>query len=290
MDSSNNLLDPLTSRELEILGLLAEGLSNREIAQKLVIAPGTVKWYNKQIYSKLNVHSREQAVEKSRSTGILPAQPAVPGDHPSLAAHNLPAQITSFVGRQREISEVKKLLAGSRLLTLSGPPGTGKTRLALQVASQVLHQFKDGVYFVELAPISDAQVAYFKDVLDANPDVRWTFCFIHAPPYFTLTSGEKDPGNFAKIETLLGNRPYTVFSAHTHIYDYEKRDGRDFITTSTSGGISIPRPGAIDHILWVTLDNEGPKIANLLMNGIMDKKGPPNDDDLMEIGLYRPRV
>ena len=157
MDGSDNLFDPLTSRELEILGLLAEGLSNREIAQKLVLAPGTVKWYNKQIYSKLNVHSREQAVEKSRLIGVLQAQPAVPGDHPPLVVHNLPAQITSFVGRQREITEVKNLLAGSRLLTLSGPPGTGKTRLALQVASQVLHQFEDGVYFVELAPISDPQ-------------------------------------------------------------------------------------------------------------------------------------
>ena len=155
MDGSDNMFDPLTSRELEILGLLAEGLSNREIAQKLVLAPGTVKWYNKQIYSKLNVHSREQAVEKSRLIGVLQAQPAVPGDHQPLVVHNLPAQITSFVGRQREITEVKNLLAGSRLLTLSGPPGTGKTRLALQVASQVLHHFEDGVYFVELAPISD---------------------------------------------------------------------------------------------------------------------------------------
>jgi predicted ATPase/class 3 adenylate cyclase len=69
--------------------------------------------------------------------------------------HNLPAQISSFIGRQREIAEVKRFLAVTRLLTLSGPPGTGKTRLALQVASQVLDQFEDGVYFVELAPISD---------------------------------------------------------------------------------------------------------------------------------------
>ena len=144
--------------------------------------------------------------------------------------------------------------------------------------------------WVGVINISDAQVAYFEEVLEANPDVRWTFCFMHAPPYFTLTSGEKDPGNFAKIETLLGNRPYTVFSAHTHIYDYEERNGHDFITTSTSGGISFPRPGAIDHIIWVTMDNEGPKIANLLLNGIMDKKGPPKDDALDEIGLYRPKA
>ena len=59
------LLDPLTEREVEILHLLADGLSNREIAQKLFLTLGTIKWYNKQIYSKLGVHSRTQAVSKA---------------------------------------------------------------------------------------------------------------------------------------------------------------------------------------------------------------------------------
>ena len=144
--------------------------------------------------------------------------------------------------------------------------------------------------WVGVINISDAQVAYFKDVLEANPDVRWTFCFMHAPPYFTLTSGEKDPGNFAKIEALMGDRPYTVYSAHTHVYDYDERNGRDFITTATSGGINFPRPGAIDHVIWVTMSYEGPKIANLLLSGIMDKQGPPKDDALEGIGLYKPKA
>ncbi|NIO69801.1 MAG: AAA family ATPase, partial [Anaerolineae bacterium] len=78
---------------------------------------------------------------------------------PQVAArkHNLPAQVTSFIGREREIGEVKQLLAATRLLTLTGPPGTGKTRLGLQVAAQVLDRFADGVFFVDLAPISDPQ-------------------------------------------------------------------------------------------------------------------------------------
>jgi hypothetical protein len=50
------------------------------------------------------------------------------------------------------------------------------------------------------------------------------------------------------------------------------------------------RPGAIDHLVWVTMTKDGPKIANLLMNDIMDKKGPPKDDALEEIGLYRPKA
>jgi non-specific serine/threonine protein kinase len=69
--------------------------------------------------------------------------------------HNLPAQLTSFVGRQREIEEVRHLLADSRLLTLTGAGGCGKTRLALQVASEVLDQFRDGVWVVDLAPLSE---------------------------------------------------------------------------------------------------------------------------------------
>ena len=50
------------------------------------------------------------------------------------------------------------------------------------------------------------------------------------------------------------------------------------------------RPGAIDHLVWVIMTKDGPKIANLLMNDIMDKKGPPKDDALEEIGLYRPKA
>jgi predicted ATPase/serine/threonine protein kinase len=68
---------------------------------------------------------------------------------------NLPAQLTSFVGRGSEISEIQRLLAGTRLLTLTGAGGCGKTRLALQVAAELLDQFRDGVWLVDLAPLSE---------------------------------------------------------------------------------------------------------------------------------------
>jgi predicted ATPase/class 3 adenylate cyclase len=71
---------------------------------------------------------------------------------------NLPPQLTSFVGRRREIDEVKGRLADTRLLTLTGPGGTGKTRLSIQVASEVLPKFEDGAFFVPLAPISDPEL------------------------------------------------------------------------------------------------------------------------------------
>jgi predicted ATPase/class 3 adenylate cyclase len=69
--------------------------------------------------------------------------------------NNLPFQATSFIGRERELAEVKRLLAGSRLMTLLGMGGLGKTRLSLQVAAEQIHDFPDGVWFLDLAPISD---------------------------------------------------------------------------------------------------------------------------------------
>ena len=68
---------------------------------------------------------------------------------------NLPGQRTSFVGREREVEEVTALLKETRLVTLTGPGGTGKTRLALKVAADQLDRFADGVFFVDLTPITD---------------------------------------------------------------------------------------------------------------------------------------
>ncbi len=69
--------------------------------------------------------------------------------------NNLPMQLTSFIGREHEIVEVKQELAEHRLVTLTGSGGTGKTRLSLQVAADVLDHFNHGVWFVELAPLVD---------------------------------------------------------------------------------------------------------------------------------------
>lgn len=74
------------------------------------------------------------------------------------APHNLPVQMTSFVGREREVAEGMRLLAGTRLLTLIGPGGAGKTRLALEVAAHLVEEFEDGVVFVPLAPLRDARL------------------------------------------------------------------------------------------------------------------------------------
>ena len=86
----------------------------------------------------------------------------LPSDFPPLATldnrpTNLPTQPNAFIGRERELAETRALLERDdvRLLTLIGPGGTGKTRLALQLAWNVLEQFRNGVFFVSLAPIRD---------------------------------------------------------------------------------------------------------------------------------------
>ncbi|MFN2590349.1 MAG: adenylate/guanylate cyclase domain-containing protein, partial [Actinomycetota bacterium] len=86
----------------------------------------------------------------------------LPADFPPLKTldipTNLPAELTSFVGRDRELAEVTRLLDDGRLVTLVGPGGTGKTRLALRVGSEVVDRFPDGVFFVELASIIDPEL------------------------------------------------------------------------------------------------------------------------------------
>jgi predicted ATPase/class 3 adenylate cyclase len=72
--------------------------------------------------------------------------------------NNLPQQTTTFIGRERELAEAKELLAGTRLLTLLGMGGMGKTRLSLQIASDVMDAFPEGAWFADLAPVKDRTV------------------------------------------------------------------------------------------------------------------------------------
>ncbi|MEW5991980.1 MAG: tetratricopeptide repeat protein [Chloroflexota bacterium] len=89
------------------------------------------------------------------------AGPDLQASFPPLATldarpNNLPTQLTSFVGREEELAAACGLLAANRLLTLTGPGGTGKTRLSLQVAAQAVDDFPDGVFFVALETVRDA--------------------------------------------------------------------------------------------------------------------------------------
>src|SRR5207237_114017 len=101
--------------------------------------------------------------------------PDLPQDFPALSSpssptNNLPTQLTTFIGRERELSDAQPKLASARLLTLIGPGGTGKTRLALQIAAEQLAHFEHGVWLVELAPIADP--AFIVSTIAAVFDVR----------------------------------------------------------------------------------------------------------------------
>src|SRR5258706_4400453 len=79
-------------------------------------------------------------------------------DRASKPKHNLPFQLTSFIGREQEFAQLGALVTAHRLVTLTGAGGAGKTRLAIEVAVQLLDGFGDGVWLVELAALSDAQL------------------------------------------------------------------------------------------------------------------------------------
>jgi len=86
--------------------------------------------------------------------------PDLPAEFPPLKTlnalpNNLPTQLTSFIGRERELAQTNDMLSNTHLLTVIGPGGTGKTRLTLQLAAEVLPGFTDGVWLVELAPLAD---------------------------------------------------------------------------------------------------------------------------------------
>lgn len=144
--------NPLTERENDILKLLTEGRTDREIAARLVVAYTTVKWYNRQIFNKLGVSNRREAIELAENLELFAA-----ADPEATPSHNLPAQTTPFVGRGRELADLSHLLAHptSRLVTILAPGGMGKTRLALAAARQRLHLYRDGVFFVPLVALNN---------------------------------------------------------------------------------------------------------------------------------------
>src|SRR5215472_6828368 len=148
---------PLSRREREVAVLVAEGLTDRQIATRLFISERTAEGHVQQIRNKLGFDNRAQIASWATMQGLSPgAGPVRPGAAPT--PNNLPVHLTSFVGRERELGEVRRLLQRARLLTITGPGGCGKTRLAVQAAAEVLHRYPDGVWFVDLGSVSDPNV------------------------------------------------------------------------------------------------------------------------------------
>lgn len=108
--------------------------------------------------------------------------PDLPSDFPALKSpdkprHNLPAQLTSFIGRETEIAEIKSLLSSGPLVSLTGSGGSGKSRLASEIASSELEVYPDGVWFASLAPLSDPKLVpqEVAAALDVSEDAVYDF-------------------------------------------------------------------------------------------------------------------
>ncbi len=154
------LPEPFSPREVEILRLIKEGLTNQEIARTLFLSLDTVKWYNQQIFAKLGVNNRTRAIEQARRYGLIELQTVSSAREIPRPKHNLPSPLSSFIGRKHELAELHGLLLAEpiRLVTLAGPGGVGKTRLAIQAGWELLEDFPGGVFFVSLAATRQADL------------------------------------------------------------------------------------------------------------------------------------
>jgi predicted phosphodiesterase len=143
--------------------------------------------------------------------------------------------------------------------------------LQMEMLAKVREAFATGEEYV--AAFSDEQIDYFKQVIADNPDVKWTFVIVHRPVWQASPRDKR----FADIEAALKGRPYTVFAGHAHTYEYQERNGMDYIRLSTTGGAWVlDPPGNFDHVAWVTMTDKGPIVANVTLDGIFDKTGERN--------------
>jgi predicted ATPase len=150
------------------------------------------------------------------------------GDFPRLKTlhqTNLPIPATPFLGRQRELDDVLRLLrdANVRLLTLTGPGGTGKTRLALQAAAEVAEDMPDGVWWVSLSPLRDPSLAL--DAVASTLDVR-------ERPGFTVEETLADALAAKRALLLLDNAEHLLPQVASHIARIRTTDGPRILVTS----------------------------------------------------------
>jgi hypothetical protein len=107
----------------------------------VIILPWIINRKKAEETGELQQHKTEAPIEEGRKT-----------------VHNQPVQLTNFIGRERETSELRASVENNRLITVTGTGGCGKTRISLHIAKEYLDKFNDGVWFVDLAPLEDPEL------------------------------------------------------------------------------------------------------------------------------------
>ncbi|WP_369023840.1 ATP-binding protein [Nocardia cyriacigeorgica] len=185
----------ISAREAEVLSLVGQHLSNAEIGARLFISVRTVESHVSSLLRKLEVPDRRALAQRA-------AQPQADA-HPQ-PAPALPKPLTSFIGRARERAELSRLITQQRQVSAVGPGGVGKTRLALAVAADAAAAFPDGVWFVDLVPIT-------------SPDI----CVVAGTVAFALGLGEQ-PGrgmDESVLAALADRQALLILDNCEHVLD-----------------------------------------------------------------------
>lgn len=213
-DVAVNVSVQVSARETEVLAALGAGLSNAQIARRMHISVRTVEGHVSSLLRKYGVADRQALAVRAEGVGGVDGV-TLPGDIPGL-----PRSRTSFVGRRAEVDAVRAALAQGRLVTLVGPGGVGKTRLAEVVTTAVAPEYRYGAAFVDLVPVRDGRLGHaVAAVLDVaehadGQEAEAVVARLHrGPSLLVLDNCEHLPDAVAEfVERILAASPTTILA------------------------------------------------------------------------------